>query len=217
MSDMKCRRPRGKELDPFTRSLALRWGTMMSRCYNQNRSKYKDYGARGIKVCEDWHDIRVFAKWCKENGYKPELQLDRIDNNGDYCPENCRFVSPRENSQNKRNSNKITVGRETLCVSEWARRLNISPYTIYSWARQGNRYAKNRIAKSLSSGVINKNYSPVAQFVGYEKICVFPSIKTASEKTGIPRQSISACCRGKYKTAGGFCWIYTQEKGVLND
>lgn len=99
---MKCRRPRGKELDPFTRSLALRWGTMMSRCYNQNRSKYKDYGARGIKVCEDWHDIRVFAKWCKENGYKPELQLDRIDNNGDYCPENCRFVSPRENSQNKR-------------------------------------------------------------------------------------------------------------------
>lgn len=160
MSDMKCRRPRGKELDPFTRSLALRWGTMMSRCYNQNRSKYKDYGARGIKVCEDWHDIRIFAKWCKENGYKPELQLDRINNDGNYCPENCRFVSPRKNSQNRRNTRFITAFGETLCISEWARQLNISPYTIYHWANKGADYAvlklEERFLTKLSGGANGK-------------------------------------------------------------
>lgn len=142
---------RGKGLDDFSKEVYLRWATMMSRCYNPNRAKYKSYGARGIRVCEEWHDVRKFAKWAKENGYAPDLQLDRIDNNGHYCPENCHFVSAIENSQNKQNSKKVTALGKTLCVSEWARRLGISPYTMYYWAKQGSDYIEKRIVEFVLS------------------------------------------------------------------
>jgi hypothetical protein len=79
------------------------WHAMKSRCMNPNNDGYKWYGGRGIKVCEQWADGFVeFEKWCLENGYKEDLQLDRIDNNGDYSPENCHFVTPSENSRNSK-------------------------------------------------------------------------------------------------------------------
>ena len=139
--------------DPFCYEIQTRWTTMMSRCYNPNRKKYKNYGARGIKVCEDWHNIRNFANWCKKSGYKKELQLDRINNDGNYCPENCHWVSAKENSQNKRNTRFITALGKTLCVSEWARELNISPYTIYHWANQGADYAKLKLENRFLTDV----------------------------------------------------------------
>ena len=151
--DKRIKLLRGKGLDDFSKEVYLRWATMISRCYNPNRKKYKSYGARGIRVCEEWHDVRKFAKWAKENGYSPDLQLDRIDNNGHYCPENCRFVSARENSQNKQNSKKVTALGRTLCVSEWARRLGVSPYTMYWWAKQGSEYIEKRIVElALNKG-----------------------------------------------------------------
>ena len=151
--DKRIKLLRGKGLDDFSKEVYLRWATMISRCYNPNRKKYKSYGARGIRVCEEWHDVRKFAKWAKENGYSPDLQLDRIDNNGHYCPENCRFVSARENSQNKQNSKKVTALGQTLCVSEWARRLGVSPYTMYWWAKQGSEYIEKRIVElALNKG-----------------------------------------------------------------
>ena len=151
--DKRIKLLRGKGLDDFSKEVYLRWATMISRCYNPNSKKYKSYGARGIRVCEEWHDVRKFAKWAKENGYSPDLQLDRIDNNGHYCPENCRFVSARENSQNKQNSKKVTALGQTLCVSEWARRLGVSPYTMYWWAKQGSEYIEKRIVElALNKG-----------------------------------------------------------------
>lgn len=62
---------------------------MMSRCYREKDVMYKDYGAKGIKVCNEWHDREVFKKWCIENGYVKGLKLNRIDSTKDYCPENC--------------------------------------------------------------------------------------------------------------------------------
>lgn len=64
---------------------------MMRRCYNEKSVAYKDYGAKGIKVCEEWHDREVFRKWCRENGWNKNLRLNRIDGTKDYCPENCVF------------------------------------------------------------------------------------------------------------------------------
>lgn len=64
---------------------------MMRRCYNEKSVAYKDYGAKGIKVCEEWHNREVFKKWCKDNGWNKDLRLNRIDGTKDYCPENCYF------------------------------------------------------------------------------------------------------------------------------
>lgn len=64
---------------------------MMRRCYNEKNVAYNSYGGKGIKVCEEWHDREVFRKWCECNGWEKGLRLNRIDGNGDYCPQNCVF------------------------------------------------------------------------------------------------------------------------------
>lgn len=76
------------------------WNGMMARCYNPHKSKYRYYGGRGITVCDEWQDVKAFVLWCDYNGFKPELQLDRIDNDKGYSPENCRFVTPTVNLRN---------------------------------------------------------------------------------------------------------------------
>ena len=87
------------------------WNQMKQRCTNKNINGYENYGGRGIKVCEDWlNSFEVFEQWCKENGWTQGLQIDRIDNNGNYEPSNCQFVTIYENNSmgkkrmNKRNS-----------------------------------------------------------------------------------------------------------------
>jgi len=77
------------------------WCSMLDRCKNQNHSSYHRYGGRGIKVCQEWEDVKVFVNWAEANGYEKGLEIDRIDNDGDYCPENCRFVTRQQNCLNK--------------------------------------------------------------------------------------------------------------------
>jgi len=127
------------------------WMTMKSRCKNPNRLKYKDYGGRGINICSEWEDAEVFCKWALENGYKDGLQIDRINNDGDYEPSNCRFVTPKENSRNRRNTVLLTVKGETKCVAELCETISISPNTIYWWIRKrGKNYAEKRIEERIS-------------------------------------------------------------------
>lgn len=79
------------------------------RCYNTKDEFYHIYGGKGITVCDEWKDVAVFIKWAEKNGWKVGLQIDRIDNNGNYCPENCRLVSSLENNHNRpvlRSNNK---------------------------------------------------------------------------------------------------------------
>ena len=77
------------------------WTGMLDRCYKKDNSRFKNYGGRGISVCEEWLKVEVFVEWAVYNGWKPDLQIDRVDNDGNYCPENCRFVTNWENSLNK--------------------------------------------------------------------------------------------------------------------
>lgn len=80
--------------------LRYTWSGMKQRCYNPNIRAYKTYGARGIKVCDEWlHDYPRFAEWASNNGWKQGLTIDRIDPDGNYCPENCRFITRSENSK----------------------------------------------------------------------------------------------------------------------
>lgn len=76
-----------------------RWTSMKNRCYNVNSDDYINYGARGITVCDEWvNDIVAFCKWCDDNGYKDGLHIDRIDNNKSYSPDNCHFITQKENN-----------------------------------------------------------------------------------------------------------------------
>lgn len=77
------------------------WQAMKQRCLNPKNPKYVRYGARGIKICDEWLTIEGFSSWALNNGWEEGLTIDRIDNNGNYCPENCRWVSVSENSRKK--------------------------------------------------------------------------------------------------------------------
>jgi hypothetical protein len=77
------------------------WDNMMQRCYNPKNNSFKNYGGRGIVVCDLWKDKTQFFKWAKANGYKNDLEIDRMDNDLGYCPENCRFVTLQINLLNK--------------------------------------------------------------------------------------------------------------------
>lgn len=83
------------------------WQNMKQRCGNPNHPKYKNYGARGIKICDEWMEIEGFFKWSMENDWAQGMQIDRIDNNGNYEPKNCQWVSVYDNSR-KKSTTKIT-------------------------------------------------------------------------------------------------------------
>lgn len=107
---------------------AASWANMMYRCYDPQEAYYHRYGARGIKVCERWHDLKNFFE---DMGERPEGQtLERINNDGDYEPGNCKWASPLEQSQNTSFNRQLTFNGLTLCLSEWARRAGIKRNTI---------------------------------------------------------------------------------------
>lgn len=105
------------------------WQGMMSRCYHVPDKRYKDYGGRGITVCDRWHDVNAFIADTSE-GYHRGLQIDRVDNNKGYFKENCRWATRSEQARNKRSNVNLTLNGETLCVAEWSRKLGIKYGTL---------------------------------------------------------------------------------------
>lgn len=98
----------------------MTWANMKRRCYEETNEQYKDYGGRGIKVCDEWHKFESFYAWAKSSGYNDTLTIDRIDNNGNYCPENCKWSTYKENCRNKGNNRLLTYNGQSLPLSQWA-------------------------------------------------------------------------------------------------
>lgn len=96
------------------------WQGMKGRCYNKGNARYADWGGRGIEVCEQWRNsFESFYTWAMANGYQDHLTIDRIDNNGNYCPENCRWVGQQEQCRNRRSNINLTIGNSTRTLMEW--------------------------------------------------------------------------------------------------
>lgn len=115
---------------------------MKQRCCNPNNISYKNYGGRGITVCDEWlgkHGFDTFFEWANKNGYKEGLSIDRIDNNKGYSPSNCKWATLYEQGANKRNNIVITYHGETHIISEWARIYGIKSGTIRKRYHAGYR------------------------------------------------------------------------------
>nr|DAP52808.1 MAG TPA: transcriptional regulator [Caudoviricetes sp.] len=109
------------------------WKNMHTRCYNEHFFKYEYYGGRGIKVCDEWlHDFMAFYNWAMNNGYKDNLTIDRIDVNGNYEPNNCRWVDMKTQLNNKSDNVLLTYNKKTQTIAQWADELGVPYGTIQS-------------------------------------------------------------------------------------
>lgn len=88
------------------------------------------YGGRGIRVCKEWSSFEAFHAWAMANGYREDLTVERIDNNGDYCPENCTWIPFKQQARNRRNNIVVVFRGEARPLAEWADRLGINPNTL---------------------------------------------------------------------------------------
>ena len=120
--------------------------TMKKRCYYIKHNQYKNYGGRGIRICDEWNDRQIikisgihytkgylaFKKWALENGYADNLTIDRIDNNGNYEPSNCRWVTKKEQANNRRTNKYISYKGKTQSLTKWCEELGLPYNTIKS-------------------------------------------------------------------------------------
>ncbi len=123
------------------------WRGMKARCNNPNRPRYRNYGGRGIKVCAEWsNSSEAFIEWALAHGYRDGLQIDRINVNGGYNPDNCRWVTAKENARNRRDNVRLIVDGISKTASEWAEIAGVSRFTVYWWVKEkGGEYAAERL------------------------------------------------------------------------
>lgn len=128
-------RPHSRNGKPFHGGSKTRlfhvWASMRDRCNNPNSQRYSSYGARGIRVCKEWDDFSSFREWAIRNGYAIGLTIERIDVNGNYAPENCRWATYHEQSRNCRRNRFITYNGKTQCVQDWAKEIGLTPTGVF--------------------------------------------------------------------------------------
>jgi hypothetical protein len=129
------------------------WTGIKTRCNNPNSKDYKNYGGRGIKVCSEWeNDPAAFAEWALSHGYKKGLQIDRIDNDKGYSPDNCQFITCAENVRKKPNTVVLTVNGLTMTAYQWGIYLGHDKnYIRRKYNSYGRTYVIGMITKILKS------------------------------------------------------------------
>ena len=127
------------------------WENMKSRCNNKNVPNYSIYGAKGIKVCDEWNKFINFKTWAVNNGYSDNLTLERIDFNKGYNPENCKWATYYEQSRNKRNNVMVEINSETMCLKDWCKKLNIDYKNIHRKLKSLNMTPKEYLSTKIET------------------------------------------------------------------
>lgn len=115
------------------------WKAMISRCYNKRNPNYKNYGKRGIEVFKDWHELKNFYQWAMNNGYDENLEIERIDNNGNYEPNNCKWATRKEQTRNTRKNVNVEINGIIKTIAEWAEENGYKNSTIQYRYYRGDR------------------------------------------------------------------------------
>lgn len=181
------------------------WKSMKQRCNNPKCRAYKNYGKRGISVCGEWAEFEPFLEWALSSGYVNGFDIDRIDNNKGYSPDNCRWVSRKTNINNRRKTILLTVNDLCLPRTEWEEMLNLPKGIVKAWfVTHGKQYAEKRIMDVILNGYTRKNYSySHTKSIQHESGRKFPSFKKAAEYYGIASSSISNSLRNDKPTRVG--------------
>ena len=194
------------------------WTSIKQRCYYTRSISYKNYGGRGIIMCDEWkNNYLSFYNWAMNNGYNDSLTIDRIDYDGNYEPSNCRWATKEEQAQNKRNNIVLELNGERHTISEWSRITGIK-----AGALQSRKYAGWSDEKTLTTPVkkldfhkMSNGKSPVV-LVGKngEIITEYNSIMEAAKTNNLSYASVYNYLRGKQKTCKGCDFKY--KDNVLN-
>lgn len=135
------KKPIKKELRRGTRLYSI-WSHMRQRVRDENVDRYAHYGGKGVTVCEEWQDYEVFKSWALENGYSKELSIDRIDNDGNYEPSNCRWATLRQQMNNTSRNHFVEHNGERKTLAQWGRKLGITREAVhnrlyvYGWSKE---------------------------------------------------------------------------------
>lgn len=206
---------RKKENAKYEKPSRLRriWGNMKGRCYYESSPSYKNYGARGIKVCDEWlKHSKPFQEWALSNGYKDNLTLDRIDVDGDYEPSNCRWITQKEQMRNKRDTVYIEYEGEKRPLIDVCEELGVNPNTAFYRIRDG----RTDVSDILSKEKLNARYDAdkrkkVAEisYVPYALEKNGEMLKFKSEKDACAFLGLSKCSVSKAYSKGAKIHGYT--------
>jgi len=118
------------------RKLRAAWLSMKHRCLNDRNPWFHRYGGRGITICSEWMDFDIFSDWCLANGVAFGLSIDRIDNNGNYEPDNCRWVTQAVQRENASNTKWIEFAGKRMTQRQWAHSLGLTDATMLNRLRR---------------------------------------------------------------------------------
>lgn len=181
---------------------------MKTRCYNNKDYHYQWYGAKGIKICDEWlNDFMSFYNWAINNGYKDDLTIDRINTHGNYEPSNCRWVTTKQQSNNRKNNNLITINGVTHTLSEWSEISGVHHKAIY------RKLKKGITGKDLLKPVTTpKKCKIIQKDLNHNIIKTWDCLEKIAQETGYKKTPIANVCKKKEhcRTAYGFLWEYLE-------
>lgn len=221
--NIECRCDCKKVVRPGDERLYGIWSGMKDRCFNANNTNYHRYGGRGITVCEEWKkDFVPFRDWAWANGYNDSLSIDRVNNDGNYEPTNCRWATREVQANNTSTNHYITINVTTKTIAEWSKITGVPERTI--WARLNNGWSEedalfipveNRegpMSESRRQKIIAKRGHAVVQCdLDGNIITTYQTVSDAARTMGVDRASIGSALRGKSKTSAGYIWHYIDE------